>query len=413
MTRAPASTVKNDVRVEQAPFAITVATMSLVAIVVASQGYVTIPLMPQIGAAWTVSQASATWATSVFAISYACSSLLSGPLSDHYGRRLILAASIAAMAVATALVPISTDLVAGSILRALQGAMAGVFAPVAYAYLGERVPLQRLSLSLTMVSCSLSGAIVIGQVAAQLLESTLGWRSVFWFTTPLLALAAAATWRVMLPDTSHNLPPSKTMIHAVISVLRCTQLLPLYATALTILSGLTAIYTGLQLYGPAELIGDANAMLALRASALPAMLAAVLLAPMLSRISAIVRAAVALAIAAIGMLGAALLANTVTGLATALFVVVFGISTAGPAIVQAIGSGAGTARATGIAIYGFILSLGAGVGAQLPLALEGFPDLALLLTIILGIGTALTVIAVRLSREHVVSSRPAKEFTES
>lgn len=364
MTRAPASIVKTDVRVEQAPFAITVATMSLVAIVVASQGYVTIPLMPQIGAAWTVPQASVAWTTSAFAISYACSSLLSGPLSDRYGRRLMLVASIAAMAVVTALVPISADLVTGSMLRALQGAMAGVFAPVAYAYIGERVPSQRLALSLTMASCSLSGAIVIGQVAAQLLESTLGWRSVFWFTTPLLALAAAATRRVMLPDTSHNLPPGKSMIHGVISVLRCAQLLPLYATALTILGSLTAIYTGLQLYGPAELIGDASAMLALRASALPAMLAAVLLAPILSRISAIVRGAVALAVAAIGMLGASLLANTVTGLVTALFVVVFGISTAGPAIVQAIGSSAGTARATGIAIYGFILSIGAGIGAN-------------------------------------------------
>ncbi len=309
------------------------------------------------------------------------------------------------MAVATALVPVATNLATGSVLRALQGAMAGVFAPVVYAYLGERVPSQRLPLALTLVSCSLSGTVVIGQVAAQLFESTLGWKSIFWFTAPLLGLAAAAARRVMLPDIPYNLPSGKPMVHAFISVLRRARLLPLYATSLAILGGLTAIYTGLQLYGPAELIGDANALLALRASALPAMIAAVLLAPMLSSISAITRAAVALAAAAIGMLGAVLLANSVTGLAAALFVVVLGTSTAGPAIVQAVGSGVGTARATGIAIYGFILNLGAAVGAQLPFALKGFPDLALLLTIIFSIGAVLTGIAAQLSREHVVSSR--------
>ncbi|MGH3887045.1 MAG: MFS transporter [Pseudonocardiaceae bacterium] len=56
--------------------------------------------MPQISSAWTVSQASAAWATSVFAISYACSSLANDPLSDRYGRRIMLVTSIAAMAVA-------------------------------------------------------------------------------------------------------------------------------------------------------------------------------------------------------------------------------------------------------------------------------------------------------------------------
>lgn len=124
------------------------------------------------------------------------------------------------------------------------------------------------------------------------------------------------------------------------------------------------------------------------------MIAAVLLAPMLASISSITRAAAARA-AALGMLGTALLTHTVTGLAAALFVVVLGTSTAGPAIVQAVGSGAGTARATGIAIYGFILNLGAGVGAQLPFTLKGFPNLAFLLTIIFCIGAKLTGIAAR------------------
>lgn len=44
-----------------APFGPTVATLALVGMVVVGQLYVTIPLMPQIGATWHTSQETAAW----------------------------------------------------------------------------------------------------------------------------------------------------------------------------------------------------------------------------------------------------------------------------------------------------------------------------------------------------------------
>ncbi|HEX5594549.1 MAG TPA: MFS transporter [Micromonosporaceae bacterium] len=385
----------NSPQLARAPFAATVSTMSIIAIVLASQAYATIPLMPHLGKAWGVSEASAAWTTSVFAIAYAGSSLLSGSLADRYGRRVVVAASLAIMAVATLLLPMAGSLTVGCALRAVQGAMAGFFAPVVYTYFSERLDPTRIALALTIVSCSLGGTLVIGQVSGQVLADTLGWAALFWFSAPLLALGAFLAWKVMLAD-----PPRVKSTAAKDShfwaVPGSAPLIPLFACALAVLGGVTAIYTAVQLYRPAGLGGDADALLALRASALPALIIAVLVTPKLSRIAALPRAGGALAVAGIGLLNAAILADNVAGLAVALFICVLGTSAAGPALIEAVGAGAGSARATAIAIYSFLLNFGAGAGAQLPSVVGGFTQLAALLAVVFAVCIGLTAVSAKL-----------------
>ncbi|MFI9612456.1 MFS transporter [Streptomyces sp. NPDC052023] len=404
----------------QAPFAATVTMMSVVAILVVGQTFVTIPLMPQLGRAWDVPQESATWTTSAFAIAYACGSLASGPLSDRFGRRTVLVSCVAAMALATALVPLAPDLTWGAALRALQGAVAGSFVPMSYAYLGERVPAGRLPLALTTVNCASGATVVIGQVEGQLIGAAFGWRAVFLVSAPLLAVGAVAIRKIMLPDPPRRARGRGAAAGAGPGVLVSPRLLPLFVVTLPLVGSLTTIYSAVQLYGPGELVGDAGAMLALRASALPAMVVAVLLAPVLGRVAPLRRAAVSLVVAAAGLAAAALTGDSIVGLGAALFVFVLAISTVGPAVVQAIGASAGAARATAIAVYGFVLNLGAGAGAQLPLALGDLPTAALVTAAFLALCVALVARAGRAARRHArtpaappaAHRRPAPEHAD-
>ncbi len=379
----------------RAPFAATVATISLVGMVAVGQLYVTIPLMPRMSAVWGVSQASAAWTTTAFAVAYACGSLLSGPLSNRYGRRAVMTVSTAAMAFATALVPCATTLGTGSAFRALQGLLAGAFVPMSYSYLSARIPARRLPLALTTVSCCLGGTVVIGQVEAQLLQSAFGWRAVFWITAPLLLLGAGATARVLLPDPAR---PPRRVAPGTAPVGGRSQRLPLYLVTLTVAGSLTAVYTGVQLYGPRQLVGHDGAMLALRASGLPALLASVLVAPLLGRIPAARRAALASAVAVAGLMAAALCADDVVALGAALFVFMLGLSNVGPALVQTIGSSAGAAQTTAIAIYGFMLNLGGGVGAQLPAPIGNLTVLALVLAALMTVTVAVIALTARTGR---------------
>jgi hypothetical protein len=164
-------------------------------------------------------------------------------------------------------------------------------------------------------------------------------------------------------------------------------LIPLYLISAVGAGSLTAIYTGVQLYGPAGAAGDGATLLGLRASALPALLAAVLLAPALARVQAGRRAVGALVVTAAAMLVGAFGSDDTVAVGAALFVFMAGFSTLGPALVQLVGVRAGAAQTTAIAVYGFMLNVGAGAGVQVAALFDRFTPLALSLALALAVTT--------------------------
>jgi predicted MFS family arabinose efflux permease len=366
-----------------APLAPTVATVSVMGVLVVGQMYVTIPLMPELAGAWGVPAGSAAASTTAFAFAHAVGSLLSGPLSTRLGRRGVMVSGVLAMAVVTAVLPLAASLTAGVTLRALQGLFAGSFIPMSYAYLNARIAPHRVSLALTVVSACMGATVVIGQVEAQLVASLFDWAWVFWGTVPLLLAGAAVSWRVLLPEGRQSAGGDGTSgLRAALG----TRMIPLYLVILVGAGSLTAVYTGVQLYGPAGVAGGGAPLLALRASALPALLCAVLAAPALARVPAPRRAAGALAVTVAAMLAAALGADDAVALGAALFAFMAGFSTLGPALIQSVGARAGAAaQTTAIALYGFTLNVGAGTGAQFAACFDRFTALALLLALALAV----------------------------
>ncbi|MGW2329664.1 MFS transporter [Streptomyces sp. NPDC001700] len=367
----------------EAPFARTVGTLAPIAIILASQAYATISLIPNFASAWHTSDEGAAWATTSFAIAFAFGSLLAAPLSHRLGRRGALVWSISAMAVITMLVPFTESLLSGSLVRAVQGVAAGVFSPVVYAYFGQRLPASRLATAITIISCSLGGCLVVGQVAAQLLEPVFGWQSLFWISGPLLALSAVAVHKVMLPDlpspTAAEGSPQKAEPSAPAPRSGLLRIVPFLVGGVISLGGITSAYTAIQLYGPSGLAGDHDAMLGLRASALPALVLSVVLAPVLARIVPKWRAAGALTVCGIGLGTAALLNDSVVGMGAAMFFTMLASSSATPALVQSTGAAAGAAAGTALAVFSFVLNLCAGLGAQVPAIFGEFVPTALFL----------------------------------
>ncbi|MFE2878620.1 MFS transporter [Streptomyces roseus] len=379
--------------------------ISLLGMLVVGQLYVAIPLLPDIGRAWGVDQASATWATSAYAVTYALVSLFTGPLARRFGTRTVLVAGVSALAVATACVPLADSFGAGLALRAGQGVFAGVYVPLVYAYLNTHMPASKLPTALTIVSACMAGTIVAGQVESQLLAAVVGWRGTFWVTAPLLLVGAQILRRVLAPEDparakaagASGEPASRADRGATRRM--WLRLLPLYVVGLTCSSTLTAVYTSVQLYGPPSLVGDGQAMLTLRATAIPALVLGVLVAPLLGRIPARKRGAGAFAVAALGICGAGLFGGTAAGLAGAMFVFMLGLAAIGPAVVQEIGSISGVAHGVmATALYGFTLNIGGGVGAQIPLAFGEVRGVGLFMSALLGGCVVLLVVTGRRRR---------------
>lgn len=102
-------------------------------------------------------------------------------------------------------------------------------------------------------------------------------------------------------------------------------------------------------------------------------------------------------LAALGMLGEAVLSSTLIGLVLMSVVYVAGVALAIPSMISLYGETAAPNRASGMAINGFVLFIGASIGPILGGAITGFTALALVLTGLLAltsvplIGVAVTM----------------------
>ncbi|MBE1459633.1 putative MFS family arabinose efflux permease [Nocardiopsis terrae] len=375
------------------PFA--VPALSLTGVLVVGQLYSVLPLLAPVARDWGADQSTVAWTVTAFAIAYATGFLVSGPAADRFGPRRVIIAGGLATAALTGAVALAPGAAAGLALRALQGFAAASFAPAAFSYIATRVEAERRVTAITWLTSSFLAAAVIGQLAAQALEQSIGWQGVFAASAAALAVAALGLRFVLAPDQSPQ-PSGGGAVSGMLGLLRDRRLLLLYGATATVLLGFVGVYSGLQLSGPAWLTGDAQALLTLRASALPAMLAVPLLSSRLARYSPGTRVPAAL-------IGAAVTA-AVTGLVADLGPVALGVSllafagcvaVAAPALIQAIGMRAGAARGSATALYTFALFVGAGLGPQLATVLSelGFTAVALGTAAVLAVGGALALAA--------------------
>ncbi|MFF2085186.1 MFS transporter [Nocardia sp. NPDC058176] len=380
-----------------APTGRTVATICAVGILVVGQLYVVLPVLGDLAQVWDTSRAAATWTTTAFGLAYGVGFLVTGPLSDQWGRRPVIVGGLAATALSTLVVIAAPSLGTGLAARVIQGLTASFFAPAAFAYLAERIAPQRRVFALTCLTSSFLGAGVLAQVLAQLVDDAFGWQAVFVAGAAGFALSALLLHVVLEPGQRAGTTGSVGAVFtAFAALLRAPRLALLYVSCLAVLGSFVGIYTGVQLAPPDGVGTSSTALLALRASAIPAMIAIPLLATRLSTINPELRLITALSTAG---LAAAVTAIPLGGIwvATWLFVFVAAIAVAAPAAVQAIAAQAGQARATATALYTFALFLGASAGPQLAnlVADNGFTAVALAIATLGFAGAALAFASTR------------------
>ncbi|WP_329520075.1 MFS transporter [Spirillospora sp. NBC_01491] len=385
-TTAPARPPAPTATTAFAPFARTVAVLSGTALLATAQLYGMIALLGSAAAGWHARPTSLTWLVSAFGFGYAAGFLLFGPLSDRFGRRRVMVAGVAATAVTTALVAASPGPDAALILRALQGLTIGAFPPVAMAYVAERVEPRRRLVTVTAMTTGFLSAAVLGQLAAQGLAATLGWRAFFLVGAVAFGAAALLLRWALLPDGPSTGASPAAAYRAMLPLLRTPGLRLLYLAVPTVLGSFVAIYTGLQLTGTTGLLG-------LRASALPVIVAIPFLTPVLARVPGPARVGLALALSAAGVALIGLLHPGTLLLGALLIAVTAGTAVAAPGLIDTIGSRAGAARGPAISLFTALLFVGASLGPQLAGALtgSGLAALALVLAGLLAVAALLVL----------------------
>ena len=166
--------------------------MSLAAVAVFADMYVTQPLLPLLSAEYGVSAAVAGTTVSAVVFTIALASSAYGPLGDALGRKKVMAAGCALLALATLACGFAPGFTALVALRAVQGVLVPSVSAVAIAYLGDlRGGEDPGSLVGAYIGATVFGGLV-GRVGSGLIAQASSWRTPFYVFAAVTLLAAAA-----------------------------------------------------------------------------------------------------------------------------------------------------------------------------------------------------------------------------
>ncbi|MFF9484527.1 MFS transporter [Streptomyces sp. NPDC014676] len=164
--------------------------------------YSTQALLPLISGDFAVSAGDASWTVAAATGGLALFVLPMSALSERYGRRTVMTASLAVAVVLGLLVPFAPSLGALVALRALQGAALAGLPASATAYLAEEVTPKALVTAIGLFVAGnsvggMSGRVITGWVAQEW-----GWR-VAVGVIGVVAVACAVAFRLLLPAPRH------------------------------------------------------------------------------------------------------------------------------------------------------------------------------------------------------------------
>jgi predicted MFS family arabinose efflux permease len=157
------------------------------------------PVIPEVARDLNVTAETIAMTASAFAIPYALSQPVLGPLGDTIGKARIIKVCLAILLVsliASALAPTAEILFAS---RILAGAAGGGLIPVSFAIIGDRFDISERQVALSRVLGAMLSAMLIGSIASGLIASVIGWRAVFGITAILGAIALAIAMIYLQP----------------------------------------------------------------------------------------------------------------------------------------------------------------------------------------------------------------------
>lgn len=143
------------------------------------QAFMVAPLLPRLADLFGAPVETMGLIVPAYLIPYGFATLVYGPLSDRFGRRRVILASLTAFVVLTAATAAAWSPSSLLVFRLLTGLGASGVVPVALALLGDHVPFQTRGRALGWLFGAMAGGMAFGSTAGALLEPVVSWRGLF------------------------------------------------------------------------------------------------------------------------------------------------------------------------------------------------------------------------------------------
>jgi MFS family permease len=181
----------------------------LIALSLASSTYsvsqtMLVPSLPTIQRELGVSLGAVTTLVSVFFVTGAVTSGVTGRLADMYGKRRLLLIQMAVFAGGALLGAVANNLALMIAGRALMGTAIGLF-PIAFAIIRDELPAERVPGGIALVSAIVAFGAALGLGVGGIITDHLGYSWIFWAPFIAALVAMAFVW-LFVPESSTTYP---------------------------------------------------------------------------------------------------------------------------------------------------------------------------------------------------------------
>lgn len=206
--------------------------------------YSTQTLLPQFTKDFHVSPALASLSLSLTTIALAFSMLFFGSLSEAWGRKPVMIASLLAASLLSILTACSTSFEGMLLFRIIQGIALGGLPSIAMAYLGEEMSPRSLGVAMGLYISGNSLGAVCGRILAGVLGDYFNWHVAMGSISIISLLASVIFW-LTLPKSRHFRPRPLEfgkLFASLVSHLKDPGLLCLNGIGFLILGSNVALY---------------------------------------------------------------------------------------------------------------------------------------------------------------------------
>lgn len=168
--------------------------------------YILVPALPLLATTFVSDVSAVQLNVSLFMVGLAISQLVTGPLSDRFGRRPVLLAGLWLTVLASVICILAQtlpQLIAGRFLQALGGATGMV---MARAIIRDLYPRERVGGMISLVIAVMMIAQMLSPLIGGLIETSFGWRAIFY--------AMAGTSTVIAASIAFGLPETRRVAAA-------------------------------------------------------------------------------------------------------------------------------------------------------------------------------------------------------
>jgi predicted MFS family arabinose efflux permease len=170
-----------------------------------SQVIIIAPILPRIGEALNIAESLLGWLITSYAVALSVFALIIGPISDKVGRRKVLIAGCASMAVALWLHAVADSFFSLLVVRAAAGAAGGMLSGAAVSYVGDYFPYNKRGWANGWVMSGVAFGQIIGIPVGTVLADQFGFRAAFLMFAGSMTLTTLLIWAfVPQPDVERD-----------------------------------------------------------------------------------------------------------------------------------------------------------------------------------------------------------------